>query len=130
MRNPYDCTVTQNKVIFCSDNASNPGGYGIPQTGCVTNNGILDYKTGTDLPHQPDEINKIIKGKYYGSPNMARCRAKKSCAQCKYVTGTQFSPGTVSPTTTLKSSTDGIVEFVSNVFNGDQKGLLFACKYK
>lgn len=62
---------------------------------------------------------------------MARVRADGECTvEGKYVSGNSFASGVQSPVDAVKSSANGIIEFVSNVFDGDKKGQLFACRYK
>lgn len=58
-RNPYDCVVTMAGKLACTDNGSNPG-YGVPQQGCVTKGGVLDYKLGdADPVRRMDEVRGV-----------------------------------------------------------------------
>lgn len=62
---------------------------------------------------------------------MARVRAKGTCGpEAEYTHGEDASGGVTNPALASSGSLDGIVEFVSNVFDGQHKGELLVCKFK
>ena len=77
-----------------------------------------------------DKINLLEKGKYYGMPNAKRAAADNDTRQCVWQNPT--GPGTSSftaPLIIMPSSTDGIIEYQADHFDGQLRGNLIASKY-
>jgi len=114
MRNPYGIVLHSNGKIYGTDNGPNLG-YGSMKKSC---NGqqISDVE-------QDDKINLIVKNGYYGHPNPKR--AESDSRQCVWRSWTDPSDGSYNaPFLRVPSSTDGIVEFKSDAFDGQLRGNL------
>lgn len=70
-----------------------------------------------------DELNRIVKGKYYGHPN--RNRGQKDSQQCVH---SNFGDHEAAMEQ-IQSSTPGIVEYTSNAFSGGLKNEIILSKY-
>jgi len=69
------------------------------------------------------QINLIEKGKYYGHPNPKR--GEKDSRQCTWRSSNEPSDGEyTAPLVKVQSSTDGIIEFKSDAFDGQLRGNL------
>ena len=113
MRNPYDIVVHSNGFIYGTDNGPNNGHDGASS----------DCDTVGEDPWQPDELNLIIEGQYYGHPN--RNRGRMDPRQCIYHVpeeedGTDFTK----PIAILNSSSNGITEYRADAFEGALRGNL------
>lgn len=106
LRNSFGITRTWDGRIFATDNGANKG-FGLKSTGCNSQTPFTK--------NIPDELNLIVKGGHYGHANRAQNK-------CVWGTGSK-------PVTTFPSSTDGIIEYWSNVFSGNLKGDLIATQY-
>ncbi len=106
LRNSFGITRTWDGRVFATDNGANKG-FGLKSTSCTTQ---VPFTKNI-----PDELNLIIKGGHYGHANRAQNK-------CTWGTG-------IKPVTTFPSSTDGIIEYWSNVFSGNLKGDLIATQY-
>lgn len=111
LRNSFGLAQTLKGQIYSTDNGANTG-FGLKSTSCTSQT--------TFTQNVPDELNLIIKGGHYGHPN--RNRGRGDAKQCQWGTG-------YGPVTTFQSSTDGIIEYVSNAFCGNMKGDLVATQY-
>ncbi len=114
LRNPYDIIVHSNGRIYVTDNGPNFG-IGPASTGCLTE--------GPD-PEFPDELNLIEAGGYYGHPN--RNRGRVDPRQCIFHPSTEGSGADwTGPLTLLPTSSDGLVEYTSDVFDNKLQGNIF-----
>ena len=113
LRNPYDIIFHTNGVFYNTDNGPN-NGYGPGSATCNT--------TFANDANAADELNIIVQGNYYGHPNRNRGFAGDA-RQCKYHAGTEPSDAEyTAPIGLLGPSTDGLVEYRSNVFGGQMNG--------
>jgi IPT/TIG domain len=93
-------------------------------TGCAPGEQVPDA-------YEFDELNIVKRGHYYGHPNFLR--AEKDPRQCVWRGASTFSDGEdgyTAPMVKLASSTNGIIEFESDHFNGQLRGDLILSKYK
>jgi Glucose / Sorbosone dehydrogenase/IPT/TIG domain len=120
LRNPFGIVFHSNGKVYATDNGPNPG-YGDMATGCGAGQQIPDE-------YEKDELNLIKKGSYYGHPNFKR--AETDPRQCIWRGASQpSSNGYSAPMMKLASSSDGIIEFESDHFNGQMRGDLILSKY-
>jgi hypothetical protein len=89
-------------------------------TSCTTQQPLLD--------NQRDRLVRLVKGKYAGHPNRNRGRSEPQ--QCQWrgpkdARTSYFEP----PLVTFESSTDGLLEYTSNLLGGQLKGNLLASKH-
>ena len=122
-RNPFGICLHSNGNMYASDNGPNYS-YGDMMTGCGPGEFKPDVTEG-------DKINLLKKGGYYGTPNRVRALADKDPRQC--VWRSQFEPssnGYTAPILKTTSSTDGLIEFFGDHFNGQLRGNLIAAKYQ
>ena len=112
MRNPYGLVLHSNGKLYGTNNGPNLN-YGNMKKDC---NG----KQVEDI-EEDDKINLIVKGNYYGHPNPKR--AANDPRQCVWRGFNEPSDGSyTAPILTVKSSTNGIVEFKSDAFEGQMRG--------
>lgn len=111
LRNPFGLEYTSDGYIFATDNGYNQA-FGDISTSCDTNEALSD--------NSADELNLLVEGGHYGHPN--RNRARNDPQQCTFGTGT-------GPVKNLPSSSNGIIEYTSFVFQGSLKGDLLVSKY-
>ena len=72
----------------------------------------------------------LVRGNYYGHPNHARAFHDNDERQCVWRAASEPSGnGYTAPLLKLGSSTDGIIEFQSDHFNGQMRGNLVVAKY-
>ncbi len=113
LRNSFGGLYHSNGEVYATDNGPNPG-YGDFSTDCGGGTSPGRYK--------PDLLFKLQKGKCHGHPNLTRARLLNKPEQCAY-----RSPKCVQPMNDLPSSTNGIIDYRSNLFHGEMKGnLLFS----
>jgi hypothetical protein len=78
-----------------------------------------------------DKLNRIVKGKYYGHPNMKRAIYDNDSRQCVWRNPTEpTSPDFEAPLGIQLSSTGGIIEYTADFFNRQLRGNLIHVKYK
>lgn len=78
-----------------------------------------------------DKINLLQKGNYYGHPNLKRAAVDSDPRQCKWRNPTEPSDSSfTAPVIILPSSTDGIIEYQADHFNGQLRGNLITSKYQ
>ena len=119
MRNVFGMTRHSNGIVYALDNGPNAG-YGKMAVACG--------KAGAHHG-QKDKLLALRRGAYYGHPNWSRARFDKR--QCKFVkTGTKglSSYWYTKPLAELPSSTNGIVEYTANTFEGKMRGRLLMSK--
>lgn len=92
-------------------------------TGCGSNQFIPAVETA-------DKINILVQGKYYGQPNAKRAASDNDTRQCVWrdPTGPSTSSFTA-PLIIMPSSTDGIIEYQADHFDGQLRGNLITSKY-
>jgi IPT/TIG domain len=78
-----------------------------------------------------DKINLLQKGNYYGHPNAKRAAVHNDTRQCvwRHPTMTPDSVDFTAPLLVMKSSSDGIIEYQADHFDGQLRGNLIASKY-
>ncbi|MDX2097166.1 MAG: kelch repeat-containing protein, partial [Leptolyngbyaceae cyanobacterium bins.59] len=118
-RNPYDIAFTTQGKLFGTDNGPN-GGYGAASTSGTTQ---------SSDPTNPDELNLITEGSYYGHPN--RNRGRTNDRQNVYRGPAEVTiPGVYNaPLKTVDPSTNGLTEYRSMAFGGQMRGNLLAQKW-
>lgn len=118
--NPYGVVVHSYGKVYATDNGPNPG-FGDMATGC----GIGQQKPDE---YEKNELNIFKRGAYYGHANHKR--AETDPRQCIWRAASLPSgDGYTEPMMKLDSSTDGIIEFESDHFNGQLRGDLILSKY-
>jgi glucose/arabinose dehydrogenase len=107
-RNPYDLVWHTNGRLYATDNGANS------TLGPRPNN---DCSVGPDPGTPPDELNRIVSGRYYGHPNPSR-------GECVFNGGLNF----LGPMTTFSASVDGLDVYASSRVPAFQ-GNLFAANF-
>jgi Glucose / Sorbosone dehydrogenase/IPT/TIG domain len=111
MRNPFDIVWTTRGKLYGTDNGMNAG-FGAVSTGS---------NTQANASNQPDKINYLVEGNYYGSPN--RNRGRYEPRQNVYHFPTEPSgSGFTAPLARVPSSSDGIDEYRATAFNSEMRG--------
>ena len=120
-RNPYDLTLTTQGLLYATENNANAG-FGDVSTGAYTQE---EFGQG-----QPEELNLVVEGNYYGSPN--RNRGRTDARQNIYFDSPVDLPaeGYTAPIGTFQGSTNGITEYRATAFGGQLRGNLIAQKWK
>lgn len=115
LRNSFGAYYHSNKNLYAMDNGPNQG-FGSFSTNC--NGGqVPAYNT-------PDRLMKIQPGQCHGHPNLNRGKAF-DFKQCVF-----RHPNCVKQQpVTFKSSTNGVLEYRSNLFNGLYKSTLFLSRF-
>ncbi len=124
MRNPYRVELHTNGNLYGTDNG--PGfSNGVASIDCNTNASQAFNNMVT-----PDELNLLVRGRYYGHPN--RNRGRFDTRQCTYWNSSQpdLQPQHTAPISIMSASTDGILEYRSNTFGGQLRGDLILSKLK
>jgi len=118
LRNPFDVAYTTKDKIYSTVNGPNTG-FGAASTSTITQ--------GPD-PNDPDELNLLVEGSYYGHPNRNRGRYdnRQNIYQGSSIGSTS---DYTAPLTTFQPSTNGLTEYRADTFNGQQKGNLLAQKW-
>lgn len=106
-RNCFGLTETSKGEIWATDNGPNIA-FGNVSTGCDSERELTS--------RIEDEVNLVLKDKYYGHPNRNR-------GECVYGDG-------VGPKMMVQSSTTGIVEYLANAFSGELQGDLILSKFR
>ena len=108
-RNSFDITLHSNGNLYATDNGPNSG-YGKRSTGCNVGNDAPD-------PEERDKLNLIVSGGYYGHAN--RKRGEKDAKQCVWQSPNSMTSSSYkAPMLILPASTNGIIEFQTNHFDG------------
>ena len=119
MRNVFGMTRHSNGNLYAMDNGPNPG-YGKTASSCGEAGPQLGFK---------DKLLLLKHGAYYGHPNWNRGRTDPR--QCKFVQGDTKGLSEnvfVPPLGLLDSSTNAIVEYTANTFEGQMRGDLMLGK--
>lgn len=118
-RNSYGSVFHSNGNIYATDNGPNEG-YGPRSVTCNSE--------GPD-PWHPDTLVLVHEDSYFGFPNRARGSVGDT-RQCVYYHPTETSRnGFTAALATFEASTNGLVEYTANTFEGQMKGDLLASKY-
>ncbi|CAN8061599.1 unnamed protein product [Agarophyton chilense] len=118
-RNSYGSVYHSNGFVYATDNGPNKG-YGKRSVTC---------NTESEDPWHPDSLVLVHKDGYYGFPNRAR-GAYGDVRQCLYHAPTETSKnGFTSALATFEASTNGLIEYTANCFQGQLRGDLLASKY-
>lgn len=121
IRNSYGGIFTTSGYFIVTDNGPNVG-YGLQ-----TQNGV----PAGEVTFTNDEVNKIIPGKYYGSPNPNKARMGANPQEGNYIPGNKPSEGNYKgPILTVLPSTPGITQLRSMAFGGKMKDAIILQKYK
>ena len=124
-RNPMDLVWHSNGKLYLNDNGGNDGFGGTP--------GPADGCPGAQAvspPFQDDRFFLVEQGKYGGHPNPAR-------GECVFTDGTIYDPD-LPPDPNYQAhlipyyygnSTNGIVEYTADVFDGEMKGDLISATW-
>jgi glucose/arabinose dehydrogenase len=118
-RNPLGIVLHSNGNLYGTDNGPDIK-YGDMLTSC----------TGSSIEgvDEKDKVNLLVKGGYYGHPNLKRGRSDPR--QCTWRSPRSSGNGYTPPIVIVPSSTNGIVEFSSNHFDGQMRGNLITAQYK
>ena len=119
MRNPFGIVWTTRGKLYGTDNGMNAN-FGAVSTGA---------NTQAVESNQPDKINYIVQGKYYGSPNRNRGRYDARQNVYHYPTEATTSVFTA-PLARIASSSDGIDEYRATTFNSEMRGNLLVSHWK
>jgi glucose/arabinose dehydrogenase len=119
MRNPFDIVWTTRGKLYGTDNGMNAN-FGAVSTGA---------NTQTTESNQPDKINYLVAGNYYGSPNRNRGRYDARQNVYHYPTEPTTSVFT-GPLARVPSSTDGIDEYRATAFKSEMRGDLIVQHWK
>lgn len=119
-RNSFGITLHSNGFLYATDNGASTA-FGDMSTSCTTNE-VLEGK------NLDDELGKVLEGKYAGHPN--RNRGQSDLQQCIFRYPTEPSEGDYEgPIALFESSTDGVIEYTADSFEGQLKGDLLCSKY-
>jgi IPT/TIG domain/Glucose / Sorbosone dehydrogenase len=119
LRNCFGMTLHSNGKVYAMINGANDG-FGVASDDCNT--------VGKNVTYQDSLVN-VFSGNYYGHPNRNRGRSDER--QCKYMVGNDAyagkprAEGYTKEMVLVDSSTNGIVEYTSNAFDGQLRGNLF-----
>lgn len=92
-------------------------------TGC----GPQDFKLDAS---DKDKIIHVVKGAYYGQPNMKRATFHNDPRQCIWYASTNSSQnGFTAPIGIVDSSVNGIMDYHANCFDGQLRGNIIGSKY-
>ena len=116
IRNSFGGHLHTNGEVYASDNGPNPE-YGNFSLNC--------WGGTTEGKFKPDRLLKLQKGKCHGHPNLTRGRMFGRPEEC-----VMNSPKCVAPLVdNLPSSSNGVIEYRSNLFVGELKGDLLISEY-
>ncbi|CDF33842.1 unnamed protein product [Chondrus crispus] len=119
-RNSFDLILHSNGMIYATDNGANAE-FGNRSTSCTESDLISPY-------HSDDRLGIVTEGKYAGHAN--RNRGRNDPKQC--IWKNPFEPATedfMPPIATLESSTDGLIEYTADLFDGQLKSNILASKF-
>lgn len=122
-RNSFDITLHSNGYLYATDNGPNFG-FGQKSLGCSGE----PSDNGGD-PSEGDKLNLIEKDNYYGHSN--RKRGEQDPRQCLWHSSAEQSDEEyTAPLTMLPSSTNGIIEWQTDHFEGKLRKHLILGRYK
>lgn len=106
LRNSFGIARTFSGKVYATDNGANKG-FGLKSLSCTTQ--------GPFAGNVKDELNLIVKGAHYGHANRAQ-------GKCVWGAGTKS-------VWDFQSSTDGVIEYWANTFQGPLKGDIITSQY-
>lgn len=122
-RNPFGIVLHSNGNLYATDNGPNFS-YGAMMTGCELGQQISDQE-------EDDKINLLVKGGYYGFPNRKRALTDNDLRQCVWRSQFEASDaGYTAPILSITSSSNGIIEFQGDHFDGQLRGNLIVSRYQ
>jgi IPT/TIG domain len=130
LRNAFDIVYTSTGEVFGTDNGPNTG-FGDISTECTDDDAnVAGPIAGSPSQSRGDKIYKVIKGGFYGHPNLNR----QQCAWIdstthKDVLGRDPPANYVKQLAVLGSSVDGIIEYTASHFGSSLKGELIASSF-
>ncbi len=119
-RNPYDLVYTTWDMIYSTDNGPNASFGESSIASCVASG---------SQPTGPDELNLIEFGQYFGHSNCNRGRTDPRQNKWHDHIQSDIIGEFTQAITTFASSTNGIIEYRANTFNGAMRDNLVAQKY-
>jgi len=120
LRNALNMVYTTNNRIYATDNGPNPGfGPASLSANTQSNNDASDG----------DELNLVEEDRYYGSPNRNRGRCDDRQNVYHNLNGGSIGDTFAQAMLELQPSTNGIVEYRANAFNGAMRGSLIVQKW-
>ncbi|MCB9855835.1 MAG: IPT/TIG domain-containing protein [Phycisphaerales bacterium] len=120
LRNAYDLVYTTTNRIYATDNGPNPS-FGPASTSATTQS--------TNDPNEGDEFLLIEEDHYYGHPNRNRGRCDDRQNVYHDLNGMSVEGVFSQMLTELTPSTDGIMEYRSEAFNGEMRGDIIVQKW-
>lgn len=120
LRNAFDLVYTTANRIYATDNGPNPS-FGPASTSATT-------QTQND-PNEGDELLRIEEDHYYGHPNRNRGRCDDRQNVYHDLTGNSVQSVFDQALIELTPSTDGIMEYRSEAFNGEMRGDIIVQKW-
>jgi large repetitive protein len=137
LRNTYDFVFHSNGSIYGPDNGLGVTGTYPPSatSPCTGLGDTTSWTQGGDNPgEQPDNLNRLVQGKYYGHPNPYRSGNGWS-PECVFNNGSYqgvSAPSNYEPpmyNLGNNKSADGMIEYKSDAFNGALTGQLLITNY-
>lgn len=120
LRNAFDLVYTTANRIYATDNGPNPS-FGPASTSATTQS--------PGDPNEGDELVRIEADHYYGHPNRNRGRCDDRQNVYHDLNGTSVEGVFTQMLTELTPSTDGILEYRSEAFNGEMRGDIIVQKW-
>ncbi|HPF41305.1 MAG TPA: malectin domain-containing carbohydrate-binding protein [Phycisphaerae bacterium] len=120
LRNAYDLVYTTANRIYATDNGPNPS-FGPASTSATTES--------TSDPNEGDEFMLVEEDHYYGHPNRNRGRCDDRQNVYHDLTGVSVEGVFTQMLTELTPSTDGVMEYRSETFNGEMRGDIIVQKW-
>jgi IPT/TIG domain/Kelch motif/Glucose / Sorbosone dehydrogenase len=119
----HSCTQIvfhSNGKLYGTDNGPNTG-FGDKSVNCT-------HETAD--PSEPDRVNVVLKGRYYGHPNRLRSQLHNDPRQCKWRSRSEASdPDYTAPIAHVDASTNGIVEWQTAHMSNQLRGQLFVVRH-
>jgi len=117
LRNCFGMVLHANGQVYANDNGPNVN-FGLTSTSCTTEEPDAE---------SDDKLLRVVRGVYYGHPN--RNRGRKNKNQCVYKNSWEpTGKGFIEPMGWMASSTNGIIDYRANTFQGAIRGDLFMSK--
>jgi glucose/arabinose dehydrogenase len=137
LRNMYDFVFHSNGSVYGPDNGLGVRGSYPPERSapCKSLGSVAPWDQGGNNPgDQPDILNRLVAGRYYGHPNPYRATG----GECVFKDGTLYPDPKPAPLANYtrpvlvlgpNKSSDGIIEYRSDVFGGSLQGELLITNY-
>jgi IPT/TIG domain/Glucose / Sorbosone dehydrogenase len=109
-----------NGKLYGTDNGPNTG-FGRKSVNCSDD---------TDDPSEPDRVNVVLKGRYYGHPNRLRSQLYNDPRQCTWRSRSEASdPEYTAPIQHVDASTNGIIEWQTAHLSNQLRGQLYVVRH-